>query len=314
MKVLALFASVAYGYNYNIKAYNNQWCNGTIIGTSTTGAGNSSFCAPFNWTDPTTDNQTFAQFNIFCSLNDLKEGVSLYPGTGMGGMGMSNCSGTFPVTPDNATQLSCITFPGYPNVSFSFSSTGGINACAGFIEFEKALAKLLCISGDTAIPTRDGTVLAKDLEVGDEILTPQGLKSVQMFWHRMPEEASCLKVCSKSSQDCVTVSHEHYIRSSQGFETAETLSPAEFSVSPATCDGLVSFYVEGGAFVTKQGGMEISSFSKTWGLSHESLLWLTEWSGILMAPIRDWTFFAEASRCLSKGAIACALGSLAKLA
>jgi hypothetical protein len=310
MRVSALLFGVASAYNYNIKAYNNAWCNGTQIGTGTTGnMVNGSVCSPFSWVDPVTDNTTTVQFYVFCDFFQSQEGVQIYTG-----MGSANCTG-FPCIPANSSTNLCQTFPNlYPNVSFQFSNSGGVNSCAGLLQFEKDLAKLLCISGDTAIPTRDGTVLAKDLQVGTDIMTPEGLKPVQMFWHRMPEEASCLRVCSKASQDCVTVSHEHYIRSSEGFQTAETLSPAEFSISPATCDGLVSFYVEGGAFVTKQGGMEISSFSKTWGLSHESLLWLTEWSGILMAPIRDWTFFAEASRCLSKGAIACALGSLAKLA
>jgi hypothetical protein len=310
-KVLALLFAGAQGYSYTITAYNNAFCNGTTIATGNTGSMvNGSVCsAPFFFPDPVTGNTTGVQFYAYCQFSNSQEGIRVYND-------MSNCSTGFGCVATNASALLCQNYPTlYPNVSFKFANAGGINACAGLIELEKALAKLLCISGDTALPTRSGTVLAKDLEVGTEILTANGdFKPVQMFWHRTPEEASCLRVCSKASQDCVTVSHEHYIRSSQGFETAETLSSAEFSVEPATCSGLVSFFVEGGSFATKQGGMEISSFSKTWGLSHNALLWLTEWSGILMAPIRDWTFFAEAGRCLSKGAIACALGSLAKLA
>jgi hypothetical protein len=308
-KVLALLFAGAHGYSYTIKAYNNSNCQGTPTATGSTGSmTNGTVCSPPFFFPDINGNQTGVQFYAFCQFSETQEGIKLFTD-------MSNCSSVNQCLATNASASLCQYYPmTFPNVSFSFTNGGGINACAGLIELEKALAKLLCISGDTSLPTRDGNVLARDLEVGTEILTPQGYKSVQMFWHRMPEEASCLKVCSKASKDCVTVSHEHYIRSSQGFETAETLSSAEFTTEPATCSGLVSFFVEGGAFVTKQGGMEISSFSKTWGLSHDSLLWLTEWSGILMAPIRDWTFFAEASRCLSKGAIACALGSLAKLA
>jgi len=162
--------------------------------------------------------------------------------------------------------------------------------------------------------TPSGSVLAMDLEVGTPILTPQGYKPVQTFWHRMPETASCLNVCSKAGKGCITVSSEHYIRTSQGFETAETLSSAEFSVSPATCDGLVSFYVEGGEFLTKEGGMQVSTFSKTWGLGHNALVWLTEWSGVLALPVNDWTWIAETSRCLSRGVFACMFGSFSKLA
>jgi len=294
----------------NIVAYNNPTCNGTTIGTGTTVTqSNGTICAPFNFTNPVTDNVTFVQFSTICNFGTTDESVMIYADL------PANCTGN-PNYSNNGSVTLCQTFPTvYPNVSFMFTNAGGINGCAEFQAAIAALEKLLCISGDTVVPTRSGTVLAKNLQVGTEILTAEGdFKPVQMFWHRVPEEASCLRVCSKASQDCVTVSAEHYIRSSQGFETAETLPRAEFSVEAGTCDGLVSFYVEGGSFALKQGGMQISSFSKTWGLSHDALLWLTEWSGILMAPIRDWTFFAEASRCLSKGAIACAFGSLGKLA
>lgn len=308
MKVLALLFGVAQGYMYTINAYPNTNCSGMPAGTSTVNNVNGS-CASVSWTNAM-DNVTTAWLSFYCSLTTSMEGVSVWSSLYGANCSVGACENT------NSSTAMCQYFPSvYPNVSFGFTNTGGVNQCAALVQLEADIAKILCVSGDTVIPTRSGSVLAKDLEVGTDVLTAQGdYKPVQMFWHRMPESASCLKVCSKATQDCATVSHEHYIRSSQGFETAETLSSAEFVVSPATCDGLVSFYVEGGSFVTKEGGMEISCFSKTWGLGHNALQWLTEWSGILYAPIRDWTFFAEASRCLSKGAVACALGSLAKLA
>lgn len=306
----ALLLGVASAYTYTITAYPTANCTGTSLGTTPNVQNVNGTCTSLTWTNMMM-NQTTAWFSIYCDISTSMEGVTIYSAAYNG----ANCTMGGCYNQNTSTTL-CQYWPTvFPNVSFQFANTGGVNQCAALVQLEKDLAKILCVSGDTVIPTRSGSVLAKDLEVGTDILTSQGdYKPVQMFWHRMPESASCLKVCSKATQDCVTVSHEHYIRSSQGFETAETLSSAEFVVSPATCDGLVSFYVEGGSFVTKEGGMEISCFSKTWGLGHNALQWLTEWSGILYAPIRDWTFFAEASRCLSKGAIACALGSLAKMA
>jgi len=234
------------------------------------------------------------------------EAVTAYTG--------SLCLGGCQLT-NNTTPAGCHTYTGFPGYSFNFvQNGGGQSGCAGLIQAEKELAAIFCISGDTALRTPEGSVLAKDLQVGTPILTPQGdFKPVQVFWHRLPEASSCVRVCSKTTKDCAVVSGQHYIRSSNGFETAETLPADEFSVSDATCDGLVSFHVEGGAFVTQAGGMEISSFSKTWGMSHETLLWLTEWTGVLALPVSDWTVFAETSRCLQKGALVCMVGSLAKL-
>jgi len=333
MRVLALFFAVAYGFNYNMAAYNSTDCTGTVLSTGSAALQNSSLCVPIifptnatvNVTNTTTNmtmmvpDMARVDFYLACSLFTENDFLTAYSATV--NQTFSNCSsfyGTILSPAVNGTNqetvTGCHSYYQYPGVSFKVTSTGGVTSCAGFIAFENAIAKLLCISGDTRMQTPSGSVLAMDLEVGTPILTPQGYKPVQTFWHRMPETASCLNVCSKAGKGCITVSSEHYIRTSQGFETAETLSSAEFNVSPATCDGLVSFYVEGGEFMTKEGGMEVSTFSKTWGLGHNALVWLTEWSGVLALPVNDWTWIAETSRCLSRGVFACMFGSISKLA
>jgi len=332
MRVLALLFAVAHGFNYNLNVYNNSLCTGTVLYTQAASLQNGSLCMPvtFNFTYPGMNatnmtNATMAytaaarvDFSLFCSFFTSADALTAYASTPNATFNCSTFCGPVLSPAVNGTNdeavSGCHTYYQYPGVSFQLSNTGGATSCAGLIAFENAVAKLLCISGDTAMQTPSGSVLAMDLEVGTPILTPQGYKPVQTFWHRMPETASCLNVCSKAGKGCVTVSSEHYIRTSQGFETAETLSSAEFNVSPATCDGLVSFYVEGGEFMTKEGGMEVSTFSKTWGLGHNALVWLTEWSGVLALPINDWTWIAETSRCLNRGVFACMFGSFSKLA
>jgi len=314
---LALLA-VAHGFNYNVAVLNGSGCptpsQAKPITTATITMVNGTACGPINFIG--NNNTAYGVYlGITCNLNVNAEGVTAYYNSTF--YPNNTCLSYPEFNMGNYTLQAttmCQNFPSLPNVSFLLTKNGGTDACAGLYALEKAIAGVFCVSGDTALPTVGGSVLAKDLEVGTPVLTPQGdFKPVQVFWHRVPESASCLRVCSKATRDCVTVSHEHLIRSSKGFETANTLSKDEFSVSTATCDGLVSFYVEGGAFMTQQGGLEVSCFSKTWGMGHDALLWFTEWSGVLMLPISDWTFFAETSRCLSKGVFACVFGSLSKL-
>jgi len=280
---------------------------------------NSTSCTMVSWPIPATNTSNvttaMAHLSIGCNLNVNAESVQAYVSSSMYPNNTCNSFGEFGSANYSAViATTCQNFPSFPNVSFLLVKTGGADSCSGLYALEKFISGVFCISGDTVLPTRAGSVLAKDLEIGTPILTPQGdFKPVQVFLHRIPEPASCLRVCSKATQDCVTVSHEHLIRSSKGFETASTLSKDEFSLTAATCDGLVSFYVEGGAFVTQQGGLEVSCFSKTWGMGHDALVWFTEWSGVLMLPVRDWTVFADTSRCLSKGLFACVFGSVSKL-
>jgi len=311
LALLALLALVS-GYTYSVQVYNGSNCTamGGVIGTGTAVLDNNNSCSAVSWMGP--NNTMITGFlDIQCDASTNGERVYYYDLS----MTYSNCS--FMMNQGYSSNQSvavCQNFNNRMDVSFMLTSTGGIDGCAGLKNLEAILGKIFCISGDTVLATPEGSVQAKDLEIGTPILTAQGdFKPVQVFWHRTPETSSCLRVCSKANQGCVVVSDEHMIRSSTGFAAANTLSTAEFSVSPATCDGLVSFYVEGGAFVTQEGGVEVSCFSKTWGMGHEALLWFTEWSGVLSLPINDWTFFAETSRCMSKGVVACMFGSLSKL-
>jgi len=323
--VLASLVAVAYGFNYHINVFPGMTCTGTQMATVDANQINGTACATVafgpvsNGTNTTNGTQMMASFTIICNIGVNAESVEAYVPSMF--YPNNNCSSLFGGAYNNnnfsasaAVANPCQNFAGLANYSFQFVKNGGSDSCSGLYAFEKLLSGVFCISGDTVLPTLGGSVLAKDLEVGTPILTPQGdFKPVQVFWHRIPEPASCLRVCSKATQDCVTVSHEHLIRSSKGFETASTLSKDEFSLTAATCDGLVSFYVEGGAFVTQQGGLEVSCFSKTWGMGHDALVWFTEWSGVLMLPVSDWTVFADTSRCLSKGLFACVFGSVSKL-
>jgi len=318
MKVLASLFAVAYGFNYHVNVFNGSTCAGTALSTADATQVNGTACAPLAWGPMMNGTQMMASFFISCNIFVNAEAVQAYmPSMSYPNNNCSSFNSEYNMnnlSMSGAVANSCQNFAFLPNVSFQFVKNGGADSCSGLYAFEKLLSGVFCISGDTVLPTLGGSVLAKDLEVGTPILTPEGdFKPVQVFWHRIPEPASCVRVCSKSTRDCVTVSHEHLIRSSKGFETASTLSQDEFSLTAAACDGLVSFYVEGGAFMTQQGGLEVSCFSKTWGMGHDALVWFTEWSGVLMLPISDWTVFADTSRCLSKGLFACVFGSVSKL-
>jgi hypothetical protein len=303
--LLGLIASAS-AISYNVQIFDNDNCTGAAMQTDDITLWfsdiqkNDSVCEDFTF------NASLANVSLRLTCERVFDrpqitafDPTLVPNT-------TNCTTmTQGESKTSATNfVGCTTFTTYPGLSFNISDRGGTPCKSEPISISISIT---CLSGDTLLTTPEGAIPANKLEIGTEIMTPEGFKPVQVFWHRGSEEAACLRVCPKDAQDCVVLSPEHYVRASTGFEMAKDLPKAEFAVSPATCDGLVSFSVQGGSFLTQGGAMEVSCFSKTWGMSHEALKTLTEWSPVLWFPI-DWTFFAEAMRCAqSKGWVSCLL-------
>jgi hypothetical protein len=305
MFALLLLASAS-ALNYNVQVFDNDNCSGVarqtndILLTSSDIESNNSVCSDFTF------NASIANVSLRLSCDTNWPQLTAYDPATVSNM--SNCTtmsqGERKISLFNFPD--CTTFSTYPGLSFNITNNGG-PTCKNDLSNISISISITCVSGDTLLATPEGAIPASKLEIGTEIMTPDGFKPVQVFWHRGSDTAACLRVCPKHAQDCVVLSPEHYVRASTGFEMAKDLPEVEFVVSPATCDGLVSFSVRGGSFLTQGGGVEVSCFSKTWGLGHDSLKILTEWSPVLWFPI-DWTIFAEAMRCAqNKGWLSCLL-------
>jgi len=298
------FVGSASALSYNVQVFNNNNCSGgatqssNILLSSNDITLNNSICTDFTY------NMSVANISLRLDCDPFLQWPRL---TAYNPMMMANVSCTN-ITGDSLRDFQnfpgCTTFTTFPGQSFMVTNNGGAQ-CQPTTPITGSLSISICVSGDTLLTTPEGALAANKLEIGTEIMTPDGFKPIQAFWHRAPEAAACLRVCPKETQDCVVLSPEHYVRASTGFEMAKDLPGAEFALSPATCDGLVSFSVRGGSFLTQGGAVEVSCFAKTWGLGHDALKFLTEWSPVLWLPV-DWTFVADAMRCgQSKGWLSC---------